>query len=1251
MVRYVTHFIITALLIATNHGVVAQLLDSLEYFAEQHVLWDFVPPQQFFSVCMKVGNDVGERSADARVCESSCDKHVAQFKDPDAKLHCKYMAMQMEIATTLEMYHGPYEFCKNMLMYQSYNLQVDVLKYVTKRQLWEACTQSIVNAMDAGAGVGQTEAIQQNLPIGCKEAVENLYREHGMPIPSASIACKDFVRKAEMALSAQELSPSNQGKQFCDGNSMQAVAFAKSAPSEAPTDFPLSIEKELSDWKPKITLEQFKRMVREAFHTPIDAFTTYDADKDGNLNDKEWLKLGRDLGIPTLDILTLSGLMDEDQNSKSSKREWQKIFGVTLPELVEYSNAKHLNAENGWRAADKDGDGNISPEEFEAVCTELKLTPEDAQNLFPQVDLDGDGSINQEEYKNAFGIGIPEFKRRARKNFGVPVDSFKAVDANGDGKIQPEEFMKGCKDLDIPGDTAQTLYDKLDADENGGISPKEWDEALAMTPEDVKKAVAKKFGADPLSLDTNKDGKVSPEEVAAGLEKSGASPKEAAKLVKDMDEDGDGKVSPEEIHKGLGGADLDEARGFSHPSSVDATEAITLPEFMERAKTKHGTPQTAFDAFDLSPKDGKITPEEFASGCAKLKPPISADEAKPLFAKLDIKPADSVLSPEEFFGGIGGPQKFGLTLPEFNERAVKKSGEPTKAYKDMDQNGDGKVSPEEFDAYCENLLPPVSSEESAPLFNELDKNGSGFIDPPEFFDAVGKEAFSGGAGASGPGSVGVAPERGQIGDADGDGKISPAEKVAKTRALDLDGDGKVSPEEMGAAVDGGKLGPEEMKALDTDGDGKLSKDELQQGAAATSANAQDQKKVMDTNGDGKIDPEEVAQAAARGQLSPAEVKKMDIDGDGKLSPAELKRGAEAAETAAAAAGDANQGSSKTAAGGYRPRHLSPDKMKALDTDGDGKLSEHELRQGAAATPISAEVKKKMDTDGDGKLGPDEVAAAAARGQITPGQALNKMDADGDGKLSRAEFERGVQVATAAAEEKKKIKEALKGKFDSPNKATQPMDIDGNGMISRAEIKKGLKDQGWGSAEAQKVVKDLEKDGYWITWGEGYGDIDPWGHGHQHLNSLPHMTVPAEAPTVLVNSHRLPAMKWQEAKAFKDSKFVGEGMKKLLHDTASNAEAKGATKKFMSPKKHHHNADGHPSKEHQPTGIKTKNSTEHKSPVTRGSDEVVMAKDTGGAGRASRATIQKELLHLVGSAEAQKMLKDLEKDGFWTKTGS
>ena len=99
---------------------------------------------------------------------------------------------------------------------------------------------------------------------------------------------------------------------------------------------------------------------------------------------------------------------------------------------------------------------------------------------------------------------------------------------------------------------------------------------------------------------------------------------------------------------------------------------------------------------------------------------------------------------------------------------------------------------------------------------------------------------------------------------------------------------------------------------------------------------------LDANGDGKVTPEEHAQGAA------AMFKAMDANADGNVTAAEM----DAAQ--AALGGDA--------------RMASVDKIKAIDTNGDGVLSADEHASGSRTMFAT------MDTNADGTLDMGEVRA-------------------------------------------------------------------------------------------------------------------------------------------------------------------------------------------------------------------------------------------------------------------------------------
>ena len=108
-------------------------------------------------------------------------------------------------------------------------------------------------------------------------------------------------------------------------------------------------------------------------------------------------------------------------------------------------------------------------------------------------------------------------------------------------------------------------------------------------------------------------------------------------------------------------------------------------------------------------------------------------------------------------------------------------------------------------------------------------------------------------------------------------------------------------------------------------------------------------KTMDANGDGKISPEEHAAGASRMFAT------MDANGDGRVT----------AEEMAAAHGKVT---------GARPapgEMTAAEKIKVIDTDGDGVLSAAEHTAGSKA------MFDRMDTDKDGFLSKAEMAAGHA----------------------------------------------------------------------------------------------------------------------------------------------------------------------------------------------------------------------------------------------------------------------------------
>jgi len=128
-------------------------------------------------------------------------------------------------------------------------------------------------------------------------------------------------------------------------------------------------------------------------------------------------------------------------------------------------------------------------------------------------------------------------------------------------------------------------------------------------------------------------------------------------------------------------------------------------------------------------------------------------------------------------------------------------------------------------------------------------------------------------------------------------------------------------------------------------------------------------KAADKNADGMLDRQEAASLPFISKNFDA----IDADKNGYITLEELRAFHQA----------------------HRGGHGHHGGLKALDKDGDGKIS----REEAAAAPRLAQNFDKIDTNHDGFLTRDELAAAR---KAMHQAHWAKIDTDGDGKISRAE---------------------------------------------------------------------------------------------------------------------------------------------------------------------------------------------------------------------------------------------------------
>ncbi len=153
------------------------------------------------------------------------------------------------------------------------------------------------------------------------------------------------------------------------------------------------------------------------------------------------------------------------------------------------------------------------------------------------------------------------------------------------------------------------------------------------------------------------------------------------------------------------------------------------------------------------------------------------------------------------------------------------------------------------------------------------------------------------------------------------------------------------------------------------------------------------------------DAEEGAKAARGVSIETLESRaarrfaRMDADSDGRVTPEEfaaagMDRRGRGGEEAGHRRGDGPRDR-------RRPRdRFGEEAFDAADTDGDGNLSREEWRELPRAARSAARERRfaRMDTNGDGVLEAGELAPDVER--------LRALDADGDGRLTRREMREG-----------------------------------------------------------------------------------------------------------------------------------------------------------------------------------------------------------------------------------------------------
>lgn len=189
---------------------------------------------------------------------------------------------------------------------------------------------------------------------------------------------------------------------------------------------------------------------------------------------------------------------------------------------------------------------------------------------------------------------------------------------------------------------------------------------------------------------------------------------------------------------------------------------------------------------------------------------------------------------------------------------------------------------------------------------------------------------------------------------------------------------------------------------------------------------------IDANGDGVIDRAEAAKAP---RLA-AKFDQLDINKDGKLSASERPQRMH----------------------GKRGDGRGGDRLQALDTDKDGRISRTEANAGNAGFAARF---SEMDANKDGYLDRSDRELRMTRERAA---FFTGADANRDGKLSRDEF--AVEQGARGAERRVKAAERMQASGKTPKarpvpteaeqlqragKAFDRMDVNKDGTVTRAEF--------------------------------------------------------------------------------------------------------------------------------------------------------------------------------------------------------
>merc|ERR1719454_2416667 len=235
-----------------------------------------------------------------------------------------------------------------------------------------------------------------------------------------------------------------------------------------------------------VSAEDCKRRLLKKYGNAEKALAAADTDGDGNVSEEEFLAMAKELGIPESEAKKLFGELEKANGGHLTGEEFMDHFGATASDLEERLAEKFESPSDAFAKFDKNGDGEVSEEEFIEGAKEMGISESAAKKMFDKANADGKGGLSEDEFLTAFGAGPEELREACFSFMRDPKFAYHSMDTNNDGLLSPDEWKAGLAQMEFTDGQADRLFRLADTNDGentqGFISRYEFWTFLAYRP-------------------------------------------------------------------------------------------------------------------------------------------------------------------------------------------------------------------------------------------------------------------------------------------------------------------------------------------------------------------------------------------------------------------------------------------------------------------------------------------------------------------------------------------------------------------------------------------------------------------------------------------------------------------------------------------------------------------------------------------------------------------------------------------------